>query len=167
VGWDGMPIDHEGDVTKLLANTVQEHLHILFKCCPCNSHKLSTTTSTQHSKSLCFSERTFPDKHLHQFQAEVQNFGDPPCLQYQGMRQWHNFLMSNTEKVSDTFYFDPKLTQFRLMMIWADLLMIMSHHESFMSYSVSDKQNTVKPQFTVPAFSEIPDLVMIFFMSRQ
>lgn len=75
-----MPIDHEGDVTELLANTVQEHLHILLKCCPCNSHKPITTTSTQHSKTLCFSEITLPDKYLHQFQAEVQNFRDPLCL---------------------------------------------------------------------------------------
>jgi hypothetical protein len=27
--------------------------------------------------------------------------------------------------------------------------------------------DTVKPRFNVPAFSEILDLVMIFFMSRQ
>lgn len=39
----GMAIDHESDVTELLANTVEEHLHVLLECSPCESQEPSTT----------------------------------------------------------------------------------------------------------------------------
>jgi hypothetical protein len=43
VCWDGMPINHEGDVTELLADTVQELLHVLLECCPWEYSKSSVT----------------------------------------------------------------------------------------------------------------------------
>jgi hypothetical protein len=34
---NGMAIDHESNVTELLANAVEEHLHVLLECGPCES----------------------------------------------------------------------------------------------------------------------------------
>jgi hypothetical protein len=47
---NGMAVDHESDVTELLANTVQEHLHVLFECSPCESQEPNATNLQNYVK---------------------------------------------------------------------------------------------------------------------
>lgn len=47
-----MVINHESDVTELLANTVEEHLHVLLKCSPCESQDPSTINLQNYVKVM-------------------------------------------------------------------------------------------------------------------
>jgi hypothetical protein len=47
---NGIAVDHEGDVTELDANTVQEHFHVLFECSPCESQKPNATNLQNYVK---------------------------------------------------------------------------------------------------------------------